>query len=343
MRSLNVIVRAIMLALGCLPAHLALADTVKDFFQGKTLQVLCGAPAGGVFDLYARTYAKYLTRHIPGNPCVVAQNIPTSGSIQAVNRVYNDAPKDGTVIVAPSNAAPFMPLLGLDQARYDPRAMTWLGSPTGENSVFFVWHAHPVKTFEDLKKIEVIVGSNGPNASPAFIAKAMNVVFNTRIKPIYGYPSPAEAMLALQQGEIHGYTGIFWNQLKTAYGDLLRENRLRFLMQFGRSAHPDLSGVPMVTDLMTVDKDKKIFAAVTAPLAVGYPLAIGPNVPAERAAALVIATAGTFADKDFVNEAQRLHLDVAPMTSADVTKIITDAYSASPTLVERLRSLYNAQ
>ena len=322
---------------------MATADEVSDFYRGKTLQIVIGAPGGGVYDLYARTYAKYVTRYIPGNPGAIAQNIPTSGSIQAVNRVYNEAPRDGTVIVAPSNSAPFLPLLGLDQARFDPKTMIWLGSPTSESSVFFVWHTHEAKTFEDLKTKSVIVGSNGPNASPGFIAKAMNSVFGTKIKPIYGYPSPAEAMLALQHGEIEGYTGIFWNQLKNAYGDMLQKKQLRFLVQFGQTTNPDLTGVPLVSSLIASEDDRQLFAAVTAPLAIGYPLAMGPGVPADRIAVILAATSKTFADPDFLAEARTLNLDVAPITGTQVIQIIEESYSISPGLVEMLRDLYNAQ
>jgi tripartite-type tricarboxylate transporter receptor subunit TctC len=319
----------------------ASADPVEDFYKGKTLTILIGSPAGGVYDLYGRTISKYITRYIPGKPATVAQNVPGSGSVQAMNRLANELPPDGTAVGVPSNSAPFLPLLGLDQARFDPNKMTWLGSATAESSVFFVWYTVPVNSLDDLKTKEVIVGSNGPNASPGFFAKGMNAVFKTKLKAVYGYSGVADAMLALQRGEIQGYTGIFWNQLKAAYGNLMRDKQLKYLLQFGAAANPELPGVPLATDLIQSKEDKQLFSAVTAPLTVGYPWVIAAGVPAERRDALVAAFAQTLKDKDFLAEAKGLNLAVAPVSSAEVQKIVADSYAISPELTQRLRVLYN--
>jgi tripartite-type tricarboxylate transporter receptor subunit TctC len=321
----------------------ASADPVEDFYKGKTLTIIIGAPPGGAYDLYARTIGKHVTRYIPGNPSVIFQNILGSGSVQAINRIYNEAPHDGTVIGALSNAAPFLPLLGLDQARFDPKKLLWLGSPTAETSVFFVWYTVPVNSFDDLKTREVIVGSNGPNASPGFFAKAMNSVFNTRIKTIYGYTGVPDAMLALQRGEIQGYTGIFWNQLKSGYGNLLKDGKLKILVQFGTTANPELPGVPLASDLIQSKEDKQLFAGVMGPLAIGYPLLMGPGIPSDRAKVMLEAVSATFKDKDFLQETKSLNLAVTPLSGAEVTKIVSDSYAISPELIDRLRALYNAE
>jgi tripartite-type tricarboxylate transporter receptor subunit TctC len=333
----------LVLALAALLAAPAAADPIEDFYKGKVLTIIIGAPPGGAYDLYARTLAKYLPRHVPGHPNAIAQNMVGSGSVQAVNRIYFEAPQDGTVIGAPSNAAPFLPLLGLEQARFDPKKMLWLGSPTAETSVFFVWYTVPVEKFEDLKTHEVIVGSNGPNASPGFFAKAMNAVFNTKIKTVYGYTGVPDAMLALQRGEIQGYTGIFWNQLTAGYGNLIEDKKLKFLLQFGVTPNPDLAGVPLASDLISTQEDKQLFAAVMAPLAIGYPLLMGPGVPADRGSAMVKAIADTFADKDFLAEAKDLKLAIAPLSGAAVARTIDDSYAIPPQLIDRLRFLYNSE
>jgi tripartite-type tricarboxylate transporter receptor subunit TctC len=336
--------RAILIASATMAAgSSALADAVEDFYKGKTLTFIVGNSAGGVYDLYARTVAKYLPGHLPGKPAVIVQNMPGSGSVQAVNRLYNDSPRDGTVLAAVSNAAPFLPLLGLTQARFDPKKILWIGSPVAENSAFFVWRTIPVNTLDDLKKTQVIVGSNGPNASPGFFAKAINSVFHTKIKPIYGYTGLPDAMLALQRGEIGGYTGIFWNQLKSGYGDLLRDKKLKFLLQFGTTANPELPGVPLVSDLIQSPEDKQLFAAVTASLAIGYPYLMGPGIPADRATAMRKAFWDTLHDPEFLAETKKLNLAVGPLSSDDVRRIIDDSYDISPQLVTRLRTLYNAE
>jgi tripartite-type tricarboxylate transporter receptor subunit TctC len=220
--------------------------------------------------------------------------------------------------------------------------MLWLGSPTAESSVFFVWSTMPIQTFDDLKTHEVIVGTNGPNASPAFFVKTINSIFGTKIKVVYGYTGVPDAMLALQRGEIQGYTGIFWNQLKAGYGNLIADNKLRFLLQFASVPIPELPGVPLASDLIQSNDDKQLLSAVMAPLALGYPLVMGPGIPADRAAAMLNAISETFKDKDFLAEATKAGLTVAPLTAAQTAKVVTDSYAISPTLAERLRTLYNA-
>src|SRR5262245_39155353 len=117
----------------------ASADPVEDFYRGKTLTFIVGAPPGGVYDLFGRMTAKYISHYVPGHPNTSAENELGSGSVQLMNRIYYELPQDGTVIGAPSNAAAFLPLLGFAQARFDPKKMLWLGSPTAESSVLFVW------------------------------------------------------------------------------------------------------------------------------------------------------------------------------------------------------------
>ena len=80
-----------------LPALPAQADPVADFYRGRTLRMLVGYGPGGGYDIYGRLVAEFLPRHLPGNPTIVAQNMPGAGSFVAARQIYETAPKDGTV------------------------------------------------------------------------------------------------------------------------------------------------------------------------------------------------------------------------------------------------------
>ena len=132
---------AIATAMG---SNLANADEVEDFYRGKTVTIVVSNPPGGGYDLLARTLAPTLAKHIPGKPSVIVQNMPGAAGILATNHLFTIAPKDGTIIGAISNTIPFEPLLGTAEARFDPLAFNWLGSPTVETGQLGVWHTVPV-------------------------------------------------------------------------------------------------------------------------------------------------------------------------------------------------------
>ena len=115
-------------------AHAATAQSVADFYKGKTVTILVGSDVGGGYDLTARTVAHYLARHVPGRPNVIVQNKPGASSIVAANYVYEIAPKDGTVIAAVQRPIPFQTLFGDTGVRFDVRKMQWLGSTTNSSA-----------------------------------------------------------------------------------------------------------------------------------------------------------------------------------------------------------------
>jgi tripartite-type tricarboxylate transporter receptor subunit TctC len=327
-----------------LPTAPALAaDPIEDFYKGKTITLIVGSPAGGIYDTYSRTLAKHMRNHIPGNPNIIAQNMASSGSITAVNHIYNVAPQDGTVIAGPSSTAAIQPLFGIPEAKFDPVKIIWLGSPTSEVGVTSIWHTVPVNSIEDAKKREVIMGSNGPNGNSGFYGKVINDVFKTKIKLIYGYQGLNESFLAMERGEVEGYSSAFWNQLQNTQGALIRDKKIKFILQYGKNPHPGLAGVPFHRDLKTdTAEDRQIFEASILPLVMGYPYILGPNVPPDRVAAIQKAFDATLKDPGFLEEAKKLNLEVQPVTGAEIRKGIADAYGMSDTLKQRLTRLYTA-
>ena len=136
-----------------------------DFYKGKTVTLVISSSAGGGYDIMGRTIAKFLGKHIPGNPRVVVSNMPGAGGIVAMNYFYRSAPKDGTFVAAVQNNTPFEPLLGTKEAQYDPTKFNWLGSPSVEVGLIAVWRTAPVNSLADLQKREITVGSSGANSA----------------------------------------------------------------------------------------------------------------------------------------------------------------------------------
>jgi tripartite-type tricarboxylate transporter receptor subunit TctC len=319
------------------PAH---ADALSDFYKGKAITLIVSSSAGGGYDTLARTVARFLGRHLPGNPPVIVKNMAGSGGITATNFLYNAAEKDGSQIGLLQNNTPFEPLLGAKEARYDPSKFEWLGTPNVETGILVVWNAAPVNSLADITRHETTVGAAGVNSTPAFYARLINDVFGTKLKIIVGYPGQTEAFMAMERGEIDGYPSVFLSTLQATKADWLPEKKIKALLYYGPEKRPELAHVAYAPELVTNEDDKALLDAVFAPLALGRPLVMPPGVPAERLAAMRKALAETFADPDFMTESHRLGLGAdTPRTGEQVQDAIRRAYATPPRVLDRLRKL----
>ena len=321
----------------------AAADPVAEFYKGKTVSIIVGSPPGGGYDALARLVAKYLSAHTPGGPSVVVQNMPGAGGIVSTNHVYTNAPKDGTVIGAPSNNAPFEPLFGTAQAKYDPTQMNWLGTPSVEVGMLTVWHETPVSSWRDARTRELTMGASGANSTPSFYARLLNETLGLKLKIITGYRGQPEALLAMQRGELDGYASVFWSALKTTRPDWITDKKVKLLVQFSLEPEPEIAHVPFILDLVENADDRLLIEAACAPLAAGRPYLFPPGVPAERVAAMRTALMAAFTDPRFVAEASKTGLDVTkPRSGEALAALVTRIYrDTPPALVERLRRLNN--
>src|SRR5437763_11903810 len=320
----------------------AKGEAVADSYKGKTVTVIVSTSAGGGYDTMARAIARFIGRHMPGNPAFVVRNMPSAGGMAAMNYLYNVADRDGTVIGAVQNNTPFEPLFGTKEARYDAPGFNWLGTPSFEISMVLLWHTVPVNSVSDLRRIETHVGASGANSTPAFYARLLNATLGTRMKLINGYPGQNDAFLAMERGELDGYPSVFYSALTSTRPNWLRDKQAKAIVQYGPERLKELPDVPFVTDLLTNEDDKLLMRAAAAPLALGRPLVMPPGVPAERVAAMRKALADTFADAQFKAEAEKIGLIVnAPKTGEELQEVIVRAYATPPRVIERLQKLNN--
>ena len=324
----------------CAPA--AHAQSVADFYKGKTLSIVVGSSTGGGYDAMARAIARYIGKHLPANPTVVVRNMPGAGGIAAMNHLYNAAEKDGTVIGMVQNNTPLEPLFGTREARYDARRFNWLGTPSVEVAMVLLWHRVPVNSLAELKAKETNVGASGANSTPAFYGRLLNATLGTRMKLVNGYPGMSDGLLAMERGEIDGYPSAFYSALTSTRPNWLRDKLAKAIVQYGPERLKELPDVPFAPDLLTSEDDKLLMRAAAAPLALGRPLVMPPGVPAERVAAMRKALADTFADAQFKAEAEKIGLIVnAPKTGEELQEVIVRAYATPPRVIERLQKLNN--
>jgi tripartite-type tricarboxylate transporter receptor subunit TctC len=335
--------RPLVLALSvcaCTLASQAKADIVADFYKGRAVTVVVSSSAAGGYDTLARALARYMGKHVPGNPAFIVRNMPGAGGMTATNFLYNNADKDGSVIGLVQNNTPFEPLFGTKEARYDPVKFNWLGSPSSETAMVLLWHSVPVSTVAELRAREVAVGVSGANSTPAFFTRLLNATLGTKMKPINGYPGQNDVLLAMERRELDGHPSAFFSSVRSTRPTWLREKTAKAVLQYGPEKLAELPDVPFAPDLVANDEDKLTMQAAFAPLALGRPFLIPPGVPAERVAALRAAFAATMADGEFLAEGERMGLGLnAPRTGAQIQEIMERAYQSPPAVIERLRQL----
>ena len=312
------------------------AAAQADKFKGKTFEVIIGYETGGGYDIYGRALARHIGKHLPGNPTVIVKNMPGAQTRTAANFLYSIAPKDGTVIATVARGLPTEELLGSGGIRFESTKFNWIGSMNNEVSVGVAWHTSPVKTFEDIKKREMIVGAI---ADSLLFAQVMNAVLGTKFKMITGYKSGAEIGLAMERGEVEGRMGWSWSSIVSVNPEWIRDGKIRNIVQFSTSKHADLSNVPLVTELAATDEDRALLELVFSRQVIGRPFIAPPGVDAETVKVLRKAFDDTMKDKEFLAEMEKANLEVNPIPGVEVQQLIERLFKTPPAVLERAKQI----
>ena len=319
-----------------LTVGIAKADEETDFYKGRQVRLLIGFGPGGGYDLIARLVARRLGEHIPGTPQIVPQNMPGAGSLTAANNIAVVAPRDGSVIGSVSSGMPAAPLLNPDQAKFDSRHLSWIGSTTSEVQIDIVWHTSPVQTIEQLKTHELIIGGTGAGAATDDFPAVLKEVLGLKFKLIPGYKGTHEVELAMERGEVQGLAGGTWNSTKARLQNWLQTGQIVVMAQYGRVKHPDLPNVPVIWDYANNDNDRKALNLVFSRQEMGRPYLAPPDLPANRLATLRAAFDATMKDPAFLAEAAKADVEISPIDGEAVAKLVADLYTTPPEVVARV-------
>ncbi len=306
------------------------AQSVEDFYRGRTVTILVGFTAGGGYDVYARQLGRHLGRHIPGNPTVVVQNMPGAGSLKATQYVYGVAPKDGTVLATVSRGMATDPLL--NNAKFDATKFTWIGSVTSETSVCAAWKTSPVKTWDDMFKREFTLGGSATGADPDTFALILRNVFGAKVKLVTGYPGGNDINLAMERGEVDGRCGWSWSSLKSQKNWL---PQISLLAQFAVQKNEEIPQVAWAIERAKNEEQRQVLRLLTAGQFLGRPFFSTPDIPADRKAALRAAFDATMKDPQFLAEARKIDLEVTPAAGQTIDMFLVDLYRTPKDVVAK--------
>jgi tripartite-type tricarboxylate transporter receptor subunit TctC len=314
-------------------ANVARADSVADFYKNRSVSMIIGYSVGGGYDAYARLLARYIGRHIPGEPSIVAQQMTGAGSLRAANYLFSVAPKDGSVLGTFSRSMGIAPLLG--QVEFDSRKFSWLGSMTDDDTTCVTWNSSPIKTWDDFLNKPSKLGGLGADADPDIWALLYKNVFGAKLQLVSGYPGTNDVVLAMERGEVDGLCGLSWSTIKTRHAEWLTSHAATIIVQAALKKEPQIAAVPLATDLVTKPEQLQIIRLLLASQAMARPFVAPPDIPADRKLALIAAFDATMRDADFLGEAQKLNFEIHPVSAPTIDGLLAEVYATPKDVLAR--------
>ena len=322
------------LALLC-AASPASAQSVAEFYRGKTVNVYIGVGAGGEYDIQARLVARHIGKHIPGNPSVVPQNMTGAGGLKMINYLYGVAPKDGTAIGMIANQFPALQVIGTSGVQFDAGKMQWLGSIAPAVETMAVWHTAGVKSIDEARQREVVAGASARGAISFTYPAVMNELLGTKFKIVTGYTGGNEINIAMERGEVQSRNNT-WSSWKATKPHWLKEQKLFVIAQAGPRAR-DLNA-PSIEDLTKTPEDRQLMELAVSGTQFGRPFATNA-APADRVAALRAAFDATMKDPEFLAEAQQLGFEVDPVSGVKMQQTVEKVLATPKAVAARAKAL----
>jgi tripartite-type tricarboxylate transporter receptor subunit TctC len=324
---------AVALGATCTPAA---ADPVAEFYQGRTVSILIGFPPGGGYDANGRTLARHIGRFIPGNPTVVASNMPGAGSMVAANHTFNRAPADGSVFAMFSSSAAMESIFGNKAARFDAPKFGWIGSMSQEAVYCGIWQTPGApSSWKELMERETIFGGGAAAAITYQHPMVLKNVLGAMINIVSGYPGTRDIHLAMNRGEVSGSCGLFASSIMSQWRKEVESGQLKLVIQMGAKKSDQFGDVPSVFDFAKTDEERQILEVHFRQLLLSRPLAAPPNIPPERLKALRSAFQATLKDPEFLADAKKTGLDIDPVTGEEIEAMLNRFASFPPHVLKK--------
>jgi tripartite-type tricarboxylate transporter receptor subunit TctC len=313
-----------------------------DFYRGKVIRVIVGFSAGGGFDTYARTVTRYMGKYIPGNPTMVVENMTGAGSLIAANHVYKVARPDGLSIGAFNGNQILGQLVGAQGINFDARKMEWVGAP-GYNHDLCVLNRQSGITSGDqwlTVKTPLKLGGSAPGAPTDDGPKILKEAIGLPLRLVSGYKGTADIRIAVESGEVDGLCGFSWASVRATWRKAIESGQVVVVLQSAPKASPDLPKVPVaISFAKTAEARQLIEAGIHTPSSITYTYSLPPGTPKDRVQILRKAFSDTVKDKDFLNDAGKANLEIAPFSGEEVERNIETLFKTPPAVVAKLKEV----
>ena len=331
------------MALAVLAFNLNFARAASDdAFKGKTVKIVVGLTAGGAFDAYARTLARYMGKHIPGSPTFVVDNMPGAGGLVAANHVYKMAKPDGLTIGNFLGGVFMGQVLGRPGIEFDALKFEYVGSPMKDNPVCAFSKASGITSIERwmTSKTPVKVGATGPGATTHDVPLVLKATLGLPTQLIAGYKGAPELQLAVDGGELAGVCNS-WESLRVTSTRAIEAGDLIVVVQAIPRAHPELPNVPLAIDLAKTDESRRIIqAGIHDMTAIVRPYVLPPGTPKQQVQLLRKSFTDTLKDPEFLSDAKKSKLDIDALTGEELEATIAGLLKMSPATLAKLKEFF---
>ena len=330
------------LAAGVAVAPVASAAFAADYYAGKSIEFIVGSDAGGGYDIYARTLARHLGRHIPGNPAITVKNMPGAGSSRTGIYISTVAPKDGTSMGALMPGAIIGPLLDeRPNLQFDPTKVIFVGTADSGVRVCVTYENSRIKSFRDAQREKTVVGATAAGGATRDYAYLHNKTAGTKFEVVSGYQGTVDIALAMERGEVDGLCGWDWSSVKSQKSDWVRDKKLNVLVQVSLEPLAELTdlGVPPIWQFIPYESDRKVAELVVSQQVFQRSYVLPPGTPAEEIDILRKAFDETVGDPQFLADAERMRISIAPLGGAQVQDLIRKLYATPKPFVDRAKSV----
>jgi tripartite-type tricarboxylate transporter receptor subunit TctC len=313
------------------------AEPPQQFYKNKQIRMIIGHPVGNDYDLGGRLLARYLAKHIPGEPAIIVQNMPAAASVPAANFLYAQAPRDGTVFGSFSRNVPSQARMGQANVDVDPRRFNWLGATSLPARVCVRWVTAPIRTPADLFTQEFIVGGAGVGSAPSILPTVFNHVLGTKFRVIQGYKGTSDIVLAMERGELQGACASY-GQFRT-YEQIIRDGKLIFFVRAEETPIPEVPDVPSIFDYVKTNEQRQLMRFIFSSTEFGRPYVLPPDVPSDRVAIMRKAFADALRDAELVGDAARIRMDMTYRPPDHLERLVAALYDTPTDLIETVKKL----
>src|SRR4051812_3376423 len=321
---------------------LTAAALVCSSADAQQMTMVVGFSPGATYDIYTRTFARHLGKHLPGKPNVIVQNMAGAGTLRSANFIYNQAPKDGTTIGMFARGLAMQPLLDMTGIQFEAQKFKWIGSISSDVSLVLSWHTRPFKTMDDLRQREMVVAGTGSGADSVIFPYILNGVLGTKMKIVTGYPGAADFLLAVERQEADGTAGVSWSGLNAARPEWIEKKLINVIVQLGLKKHPAMDPAPLIMEFAKNDTDRGVLEMIFARQDMAYPIVAPPETPTERVAVLRQAFEAVMHDPEYLADAKKQHLESAFMRGEEIEKLIARIFASPPEVIARAQKAIEA-
>jgi tripartite-type tricarboxylate transporter receptor subunit TctC len=313
------------------------AQSVSDFYRGRTVEFVVGYLPGAGFDSFGRLLAQHMGKYIPGGPKVVVKNMPGAANLNAMKYMYATAARDGSTIGIVNPNLFNLAVLEPQTVNMDFNRFTWLGNMSKDTKVCFTWKQTGVVRLDDLKTMKVHLAGTTKGAGYIY-GSILHSIYPSTVQIVLGYLSNADIWLALERGEAEAFCS-GWGAIPSRKSEWIAGDKISVLLQFAKEPDLRLPNVPTIFELNVSDDMKKAIGFLIRADAITRPVFAPPGIPADRAAVLRTAFMATMRDSDFLEAAKRADMDIDPSDADETARIVDEIISVPPAALEVARKL----